>query len=215
MRPNVRSRRTKMKTVPTLASLTVLMIASLAWGVETTVTVNTSTEAKKSPLEGALVVVYDAGGESIVAQGTTGQDGKLQLDVNPKAKYDMVAFCKANKFLIKKDVRLSQPLDLTMSPLPKGQSIAIVDGSGLSLFNEKDKDIQVGATYGGHGPHSEGDFRCMNSECLIGYDKPTRTIIERCRLGQSFSVKRGKRQAKCDVLWILPSGFVVQYRVSP
>jgi hypothetical protein len=201
--------KTRMLVVTGLAVMTV---ASLGYGAETTVTVSTSTQGKKSPVEGALVVVYDAGRNSVVAQGTTDVEGKVQLDVNPKPQYDLVAFCKEYKFLVKKSSRLSKPLDLTMSPLPKGQSIAVVDGSGLSLFDEKEKDIQVGTTYGGH---TSCDFRCMNDQALIGYDKPTLTTIQRCNVGQSFSVKKGNRRASCDVLWSLPAGFVVQYRVSP
>jgi hypothetical protein len=194
-----------------LLAIAATAYATLAHGVETTVTVNTSTQGKKTPVEGALVVVYDAGRNSVVAQATTGADGKVQLDVNPKPKYDLVAFCKGHKLLIKKDVRLSQPLEVTMIVQPKGQLIAIVDGSGLSLFDGNEKDIQVGTTYGGH---TSCDFRCMNDQTLIGFDKPTLTTIQRCSPGQSFVVKKGKRRAKCDVLWSLPSGFVVQYRVS-
>lgn len=202
-----------MKTgVCARASIAFATLATIAYGVETTVTVNTSPQGKKSPVEGALVVVYDAGHNSVVAQGTAGADGKVQLDVNPKPQYDLVAFCKDYKFLVKKDTRLSKPLDLTMSPLPKGLLIAVVDDSGLSLFDEKAKDIQVATTYGGQ---TSCDFRCMNDQVLIGFDKPTLTTIQRCDPGQSFVVKKGKRLARCDVLWSLPSGFVVQYRVSP
>ena len=201
-----------MKTISTIAGLTLVMIASLGFGVETTITVSKSPDGKKVPLEGVLVVVYDSGRNSVVAQGISGQDGKVKLDVNPKPKYDLVAFCKEYKFLTKKDQQLSRPVDLTMTPQPKGQLIAIVDNSGVSLFDEKEMDIQVGTTYGGH---TSCDFRCMNDKCLIGISKPTLTTIQRCSVGQSFCVKKNAQKAKCDVLWSLPDGFVVQYRLSP
>ncbi|MDD5519607.1 MAG: hypothetical protein PHI84_02200 [Kiritimatiellae bacterium] len=179
---------------------------------KTIVTVNSSIAGKKSPLEDALVVICDAGLNSTVALGPTGQDGKVQLDVNAKTRYDLIAFHKEYKFLREKNIRFSKPLELTMYPLPKGQLMGVVDRSGLSIFDEAEKDIQIGTTY---GEHTSCDFRCMNNECLIGYDRPTLTIIERCSPGQSFFMKKGKRRAKCDVLCSLPSGFVIQYKVSP
>lgn len=173
---------------------------------------DTSSQTEKALLEGVLVVVYDAGqDQNVVVQGTTGQDGVVHLDVNPAPIYDLVAFLNGYHLLIKKNIRLDRPLKLTMPPLATKQSIAIVDKSGLSLFDEVEKDIQIGATYGGN---RECDFRCMNSSCLIGYEKPTLTSIQRCNPGQSFLVKKGGKTAKCNVLRSLPSGFVVQYTIS-
>jgi hypothetical protein len=173
-------------------------------------TVTISSQEKKQPIKGALVVVYDVGQNSIVAQGITQQDGKLHLNINPNAKYDLIAFSKEYQFKIKRDVRLDQMLNLMLLPMPKGLFNSVVNGSGISLFDQEEKDIQVGSTY---GDATSCDFRCMNVQCLIGFDKPTLTTIQRCNTGQSFVVKKGNKSAKCDQLWHLPSGFLIQYQI--
>ena len=175
-------------------------------------TVVTATNSKGKHIKDALVVVYDSGKNSVVCQATTDANGTAEVEVNVKAKYDLVAFHKDYSFLVKRKMRLAKPAKAILRSLSSGRAIAVISGEGISLFDGKEKDIQVGTTYGGH---TSGDFRCMNDDTLIGFDKPKLTTIQRCHPGQEFKVKKGKKTARCELLWILPTGFVVEYRVSP
>ena len=114
--------------------------------------------------------------------------------------------------MVKRKVRFTKPQKAVLGTLSKGKEMTIINRAGVSLFGDNEKDIQVGSTYGGH---ASGDFRCMNDRCLIGFDRPKLTTIQRCRPGHEFVVKKGNRTAKCELLWILPDGFVVEFRVRP
>ena len=112
------------------------------------------------------------------------------MNVNTKAKYDIVVYHSGYRLLISKRKRLSKPLALVLSKLPEKTSIAIISRPGYALFGGPEKDIELGTTYGGD---DSCDFRCANAKTLIGYKTPKLTNIQRCKLGQKFNVRKEKK----------------------
>ena len=158
----------------------------------------------KQPLQGAKVYLWEITGRCWIADSTTEADGSGKLTVSPKADYNMVVFCKGYKLGYKAGVRFAKPVTIDLVPLPAGLQLDAVTASGIPLFGDEENDLAW----------KGGAFQCLNDRCLIGFSRATESSIRVVAQRQKFIVRKGSKQARCEVVCEIPPGVALEYRVT-
>jgi hypothetical protein len=183
--------------------LAVALAACMALTATADGTVNVRSMSKQ-PLQGARVFLWEITGHCWITDSTSGADGAAKLTVSPKADYNLVVFCKGYKLGYKAGVRFAKPVSIDLVPLPAGLQHDIVTAAGIPLFGDEENDLAC----------KGGAFQCLNDRCLIGFSRATETSIRLISQRQKFIVKKGSKQARCEVVCDIPPGIALEYRVT-